>query len=98
MGGLDILPQDLRGGLAFDEHEGRRRIAAQLDTLVDHGVRHVVLSAFGCGAFLNPAPRVARLYREELSKRLDQFSVVAFAIFSSGYGPDNFTPFAAELQ
>ena len=32
-----------------------KRVSAQLDTLIGKGVRHVVLSAFGCGAFLNPA-------------------------------------------
>ena len=33
----------------------RKKIAAQLDTLIEHHLRHVVLSAFGCGAFGNPA-------------------------------------------
>lgn len=75
-----------------------RRIAAQLDTLIEAGVRHAVLSAFGCGAFLNPAARVATIYREELRKRADHFEVVAFAIFAAGYGPDNFTPFKAVFQ
>jgi hypothetical protein len=56
------------------------------------------LSAFGCGAFRNPANRVARIYREELTHRADDFSLVAFAIFAPGYGPDNFTPFAHEFR
>ena len=89
---------DLRDGARFCEGETARRIAAQLDTLVDAGVRHAVLSAFGCGAFMNPAPRVAALYREELRKRASCFDVVAFAIFAPGYGPDNFTPFTAEFE
>ncbi|MFQ5473026.1 MAG: TIGR02452 family protein, partial [Dehalococcoidia bacterium] len=66
----------------------------QLDTLRHHGVRHAVLSAFGCGAFGNPADEVARIYREELEARETDFSLVAFAIFAAGYGPDNYTPFA----
>eukprot|EP00957_Ditylum_brightwellii_P163319 12435452-Ditylum_brightwellii.AAC.1 len=37
----------------------RCRIIAQLVTLIDAGVRHVILSAFGCGAFRNPADNVA---------------------------------------
>ena len=90
---LRAAAQDLRGGLAFDPADARRRIAAQLDTLRSHGVRHAVLSAFGCGAFCNPADHVARIYREELAARAHDFSRVAFAIFAPGYGPDNFTPF-----
>jgi uncharacterized protein (TIGR02452 family) len=56
-----------------------------------------VLSAFGCGAFRNPAHEVAKIYREELDARRAGFSHVAFAVFSPGYGPDNYTPFAEAL-
>ena len=69
--------------------------AAQLDTLVEGGVRHAVLGAFGCGAFQNPAIEVAFLYQQELDRRLEHFERVAFAIFDAGYGPDNHSPFAA---
>jgi len=87
---------DLRraGPGAFDPEEARRRIAAQLDTLRTQGIRHAVLSAFGCGAFHNPADRVAQLYRDELETRGGNFALIAFAIFHPGYGPDNFSPFA----
>jgi len=71
----------------------RRRIVAQLETLMDAGIRHVILSAFGCGAFRNPADEVAVIYREEIEKRMSNFDVVVFAIFYAGYGPNNFTPF-----
>ena len=84
---------DLRREPAFDADEAARRIAAQLDTLIEHGVRHAVLSAFGCGAFRNPADQVACIYRQELLKRATQFDVIAFAIFHAGYGPNNFMPF-----
>ena len=60
---------------------------------LEQGVRHVVLSAFGCGAFLNPADCVAAAYREALLPRAKDFDVVAFGIFHAGYGPDNFRPF-----
>lgn len=89
---------DLRGGVPYDEPEMRRRVVAQLDTLEAAGVRHVVLSAFGCGAFGNPADRVAVLYREALEARLDRFAVVAFAIFAPGYPPDNHGPFLEALR
>lgn len=95
---LRAAARDLRGGAQFDEGDARRRIAAQLDTLRAHGIRHVVLSAFGCGAFRNPAPTVARIYREEIAERERDFSVITFAIFAAGYGPDNYTPFRSVLR
>jgi hypothetical protein len=90
---LRAAAQDLRDGSQFSASNARKRIAAQLDTLLDHGVRHVVLGASGCGAFLNPAQRVAELYREEIHTRRHEFSVIAFAVYHAGYGPDNYTPF-----
>lgn len=91
---LRAAAQDLRDGSAFEPGDARRRIAAQLDTLRNHGLRHAVLSAFGCGAFRNPADRVAAIYRDEIAARAEYFDVIAFAIFAPGYGPDNYTPFA----
>ena len=64
-----------------------------MDTLIAAGVRHAVLSAFGCGAFLNPAPLVAAAYREALLARKAHFEVIAFGIFHAGYGPNNVVPF-----
>jgi hypothetical protein len=95
---LRAAAQDLRDGSNFDATDARRRIAAQFETLLAQGVRHAVLGAFGCGAFLNPAPQVARLYKEELACRSAGFSVVAFAIYAAGYGPDNFRPFRDEFE
>jgi hypothetical protein len=86
--------QDLRGGLAFNQDEARRRIAAQLDTLRDRGIRHAVLGALGCGAFENPSIKVARIYKEEIYTRRADFVLIAFAIFAAGYGPGNYEPFA----
>jgi uncharacterized protein (TIGR02452 family) len=84
----------LRDGTSFDRREAAQRIAAQLDTLRFQQVRHVVLGAHGCGAFLNPADEIALIYRQEIDRRRNDFSVVSFAIFNAGYGPDNYTPFA----
>ncbi|WP_181233205.1 poly(ADP-ribose) glycohydrolase domain-containing protein [Enhygromyxa salina] len=90
---LRAAAMDLRDGRRFDPELASEKIRAQLDTLIEAGVRHAVLSAFGCGAFANPADQVARLYAEALRARPDAFDRVAFAIFHPGYGPDNFTPF-----
>jgi hypothetical protein len=89
--------QDLRGGPPFSEAEARRRIVAQFDTLEDNGMRHVVLGAFGCGAFKNPTDRIAGIYRDEILRRTGHFGVIAFAIFHAGYGPNNFGPFKEAL-
>jgi hypothetical protein len=82
----------------FSQSETVRRCVAQLETLTEAGVRHVVLSAFGCGAFYNPADRVAAAYREALTPRAANFDVVAFGIFHAGYGPNNYGPFEAEFE
>ena len=89
---------DLRFRGNFDERETLRRVCAQLDTLIDAGVRHAVLGAFGCGAFRNPTERVAAVYRHAIDTRADQFDVIAFAIFHAGYGPNNFKPFYAAFS
>ncbi len=65
----------------FKETECRKRIEAQLNTLIKHGIRHVVLGAFGCGAFRNPEKQVATIYKEELEKRRQHFDHVLFAIY-----------------
>jgi len=66
---LRAAAQDLRDGSTFIVAEARRRIAAQLDTLTHRGIRHVVLGAFGCGAFRNPGSTVAAVYRDEIERR-----------------------------
>jgi len=89
---VDLRPKK-RKRARYDHDETKRRVAAQLDTLIEHSVRHAVLSAFGCGAFLNPADRVAAAYQEALAARPGAFDVIVFAIFDAGYGPDNYTLF-----
>ena len=95
---LRAAAQDLRDGSYFSTTEAHKRIAAQLDTLIKHNIRHVILGAHGCGAFMNPSQEIARIYHEEISRRAKSFSVVAFAIFNAGYGPDNYTPFANQFE
>lgn len=90
---LRAAASDRRYGGQFDANDCERRIAAQLDTLRRYGIRNVVLGAFGCGAFCNPAESVARIYHSQLQLRAAHFDVVAFAILSAGYGRDSFDPF-----
>ena len=66
----------------------RKRIAAQLDTLMHKGIRHVVLSAFGCGRrHQDPADQIAKIYMEEIRQRIACFDVVVFAILDENYDP-----------
>jgi hypothetical protein len=95
---LRAAARDRRDGRPFDAHDARRRIRAQVDTLKEAGVRHVVFGAFGCGAFRNPADAVAAIYRDELQRSMADFDVVAFAVFHAGYGPDNHAVFARVLS
>ena len=95
---LRAAAQDPSDGKPFTEAEARRRIVAQLDTLIERGVRHAVLGAHGCGAFGNPPEVIARVYREELMERAEAFGCVAFAIYNSGNDRDNYTPFAAAFH
>merc|ERR1719409_40962 len=44
------------------------RIQVILDAAVEAGCNHVVLSAFGCGAFCNPPEAVAEMFRVALAK------------------------------
>ena len=82
----------------YDHAETRKRVAAQLNTLIRYGVRHVVLSAFGCGAFKNPPKEVALAYYQELMTRHKYFDVVVFAIFYAGSGERNYQVFHTQFS
>lgn len=52
--------------------------------------------AWGAFRAPNDGDRCAALYREEMKKRVGEFAVIVFAIFSAGYGQDNYSLFHAE--
>jgi hypothetical protein len=83
----------------FVEFKGsmNRRIENQFQQLFAKKVRYVVLSAFGCGAFINkkwPKTKqvtvvrlVAQMYFEASGRHGATFDVIAFGIYdSAGYG------------
>uniref|UniRef100_A0A6C0DXW6 USP domain-containing protein n=1 Tax=viral metagenome TaxID=1070528 RepID=A0A6C0DXW6_9ZZZZ len=71
------LPNDSIEAIAQTEI----RIAAQLDTLIEHGIRHAVFGAFGCGVFENDPNIVANAYYKEIKKRKSKFDVIWFAMY-----------------
>jgi uncharacterized protein (TIGR02452 family) len=77
----------------FNIDEANKRIRAQFLTLIKHNIKHVVLSAFGCGAFNNPPEIVAELYKNNIKEYGQHLDVIAFSILYPGYGPDNYSVF-----
>jgi hypothetical protein len=80
-----------------------RRIANQFRVLRQNGVRCVLLSAFGCGAFMNASMRswgsaeVAKLYRAAAAANASHFDRIDFAIYHPGYGANNYTIWESAL-
>lgn len=58
----------------------RHCIAAQLDTLILHERKHLILGAWGCGEFHNNPYIIAQTYQEEIAKRAEHFQHIVFAI------------------
>ena len=97
--GLEFNPEfDIDKGISFDQKECEKRIVAQFETLKHANIKHVVLGAHGCGAFLNPTEKVAETYNKVINRYKDYFINISFAIFNAGYGPDNFTPFSKIIK
>jgi hypothetical protein len=74
------------------------RVRAVLHAARRSGHPHLVLGAFGCGAFGNPAGPVAAVFREQLEadEFRGAFSCVVFAIIDP-LGTGNLAPFRKEL-
>ncbi|CEG57401.1 TIGR02452 family protein [Legionella fallonii] len=76
----------------------RQRIAAQLDTLTLAGQSHVILGAWGCGAFHNNPKLVAQIYSEEIEKRASFFQHILFPIINIGSRHNNYNIFNEYLD
>ncbi len=74
----------------------KRKIKMQLETAIQKGHKHLVLSAFGCGAFGNDPQVVSQMYKDVLaqSRYKHAFETVTFAIISNpGAQDDNYQTF-----
>lgn len=90
---------NLSDGSPFNEAEMEKRIRAQFETAKDASKEYILLGAFGCGAFMNPAKDVARLYKKVIDEYKRHFKVIAFAIYYAGYGPnDNYQVFKETIK
>ncbi len=45
----------------------QRRMYTQFNTLIVRGIQHILLSAFGCGAFKNDPVFIVNMYRDAIS-------------------------------
>ena len=66
----------------------KNKIDMMLETFEYHDIDHLVLGAWGCGAFRNPPEQVAQLFKEALIKRNVSFKVVVFAIMTRNVHED----------
>ena len=94
---LNVNALKRKASHARDLGEMEKRVEAQFATLIATGIRHVVLSAFGCGAFENDPSDIAWLYKQAVERHRAAFTVIAFAIFYAGHGEDNYKIFKASL-
>ena len=87
-----------------DSDEWRLAVTLRIRTVLHAALymhmEHLVLGAFGCGAFQNPAKEVARIFHDELrsAEFVGAFSSVVFAIVDHHTQDDgNFHTFAREF-
>jgi len=82
----------------------RERIISQFNALIEKNIRHVVLSAFGCGAFRHNSAEISNLYIEVINSNYkgntygSHFDVISFPIYYPGYGHDNYDGFYDEFK
>jgi uncharacterized protein (TIGR02452 family) len=75
------------------------RVRAVLICALSSGHHNLVLGAWGCGAFGNPAGAVAAVFREQLAREefRGRFACVVFAVLDP-LGTGNLGPFRRELK
>ena len=92
-----------RGGWLSEQSQWAKtvtlRVRAVLHACVHSGLSHLVLGAFGCGAFGNPTGPVAAIFRQQLASAefRGQFQRVVFAIIDP-VGTGNLLPFQKEIS
>lgn len=96
-----IMPKSDENSLMSDEDAAhmKERIRTILRIGADNDIKALVLSAFGCGVYLNPPKQVASLFKEVIEEYefKNRFDVIAFAIINDSNSPKggNYLPFAS---
>ena len=96
------LTKDARGRSTYASRRDKelmiKKMRVILRICVKNGCRKIVLGAFGCGAFANPAGDVAEMWREVLGEREfgGCWEEVVFAVLD-GKRDDNYTTFKMVL-
>lgn len=76
----------------------KKRIGRILDIAGCFGEQVVILGAFGCGAFQNPADVVARAMREVAMERNHSFQIIEFAVCCPPQDTTNYDIFKQVLS
>ena len=79
----------------FDIH--RRRARHLLTVAAHEGTTHLVLGAFGCGAFRNDPYLVANAWHEAVGELRHHFDLIEFAVFHMPYEQENYEAFRDEF-
>ena len=85
--GLEGMSQEEYRQLMYDRITGMLRCAAAL------GYEHLVLGAFGCGAFKNPPEVVANALRQVAEEYRYYFEAIEFAVYCSPRDDTNYQVF-----
>lgn len=84
----------LRDGLKISEKKLEEvlqsRIKGILQVAAKYGYRHLILGAWGCGAYHNDPVQISRIFHDELMKMTGYFDSVEFAVCGKG---DNYECF-----
>jgi len=59
----------------------KKKISTILSIALEEGHDSIVLSALGCGAYVNPPKHIARLFKEVIKEFDGQFKEIVFAIY-----------------
>lgn len=94
--------------LAYSHHIDERlyligtalKIINQLRVAKHHGQRHLILGAFGCGAYANQPDLIAKLYHAVIYEFEFQgcFDVIVFSILTSESDTNNYTAFQQQFR
>ena len=75
-----------------------KRILKIFEVAVMSGADVLILGAFGCGAFRNPARLVAEVFAEYTKEYRKCFDVIEYAVFHVGHERENYDAFKKEME